>query len=325
MDNMPPPIRIGPVAVSPPLLLAPMAGFTNHPFRLLCREQGAGLVCTEFASSHGLIRRMKNTWVLIDIQEDERPVSAQIFGADPGVMADAARMVADAGADILDINMGCWVPKVSRTGAGAALLRSPETASAVMRAVVAAVTVPVTVKIRMGWTGQSLTGVEIARLAEDAGVRMIAVHARPATRGYEGSAEWEYIARVKDAVSIPVVGNGDVVRPEDTLRMLQQTGCDGVMIGRAALGNPWIFRRCVSYLQTGDAGLAPGREERLAMAARHFRLALQEMPVEIAVREMRASLIRYARAFPGAAELRERLVRAAQPEEVLGLLEGQSG
>lgn len=316
------PVRLGAVVVDPPLLLAPMAGFTHHPFRLLCREQGAGLVCTEFVSSHGLVRRMRNTWVIVDVRDDERPVSAQIFGAEPDVMADAARLLQDAGVDVVDINMGCWVPKVSRTGAGAALLRSPESALAVMQAVAAAVSIPVTVKIRMGWTGQHLTGTDIARLAEAAGICMITIHARPATFGLEGAADWDYIARLKESVSIPVIGNGDVKTPEDALRMLRHTGCDGVMIGRAALGNPWIFRRCIAYLQTGDAGPEPHPADRLAMAARHYRLALAEAPAEVVVREMRAHLVHYVRGFAGASALRQRLVTLTDPAQVLELLEG---
>ncbi|HPO74166.1 MAG TPA: tRNA dihydrouridine synthase DusB [Armatimonadota bacterium] len=311
------PLHVGPVVVDPPLILAPMAGFTHYPFRLLCREQGAGLVCSEFVSSHGLVRRMKNTWVLVDLHDDERPVSVQIFGADPAVMADAARMIEDAGADIIDINMGCWVPKVSKTGAGAALLRSPETASAVMRAVAEAVRVPVTVKIRMGWTGQNLTGIDIARLAEDAGIRLITIHARPATRGYAGNADWDYIAQLKASVSIPVVGNGDVRSPEDALRMFRHTGCDAVMIGRGALGNPWLFRRCLAFLRTGDPGPEPGVQERMETAARHVRLALAEGPEEVVIREMRAHLAHYVKGFPGAAPLRERLMHLTRADEVL--------
>ncbi len=318
------PLSVGPVVIDPPLILAPMAGYTNHPFRLLCREQGAGLVCTEFVSSHGLTRRMKNTWVIVDVQDDERPVSAQIFGADPAVMADAARLLEDTGVDLIDINMGCWVPKVSRTGAGAALLRSPESASAVMRAVVNAVSVPVTVKIRMGWTGQHLTGIDIARLAEAAGIRLITIHARPATRGLEGSADWDYIARLKQSVSILVVGNGDVKQPEDALRMFQHTGCDGVMIGRAALGNPWIFRRCLSYLQTGDPGPEPDGAARRAMAARHYRLALAEGEEAVVVREMRAHLAHYLKGFPGAAALRDRLMHLTSADAVLDALQANT-
>ncbi len=314
------PIRLGPVLIDPPLLLAPMAGFTNHPFRLLCREQGAGLACTEFVSSHGLVRKMKNTWVIVDIRDDERPVSAQIFGADPAVMADAARLVADAGVDLVDINMGCWVPKVSRTGAGAALLRSPEIAGAVMRAVAGAVSVPVTVKIRMGWTGQCLTGLDIARMAEDAGMQLITIHARSATAGYEGAADWDYIARLKQSVRIPVIGNGDVVSPQDALRMFRHTGCDGIMIGRAALGDPWLFRRCLSYLRGGDPGPEPTAGERLATAARHVRMAVAEGPEEVAIREMRAHLAHYVRGFPNASARRERLMRATTQEEVLAIL-----
>lgn len=314
-------MHIGPVTVDPPLLLAPMAGYTNYPFRLLCREQGAGLVCTEFVSSHGLVRRTKNSWVIIDNGAEEHPVSAQIFGADPAVMADAARMLADTGIDIIDINMGCWVPKVSHTGAGAALLREPETAAAIMRAVVGAVSLPVTVKIRMGWTGESLTGLEISRMAEDAGVRMVAIHARTANRGYAGNADWEFIARLKQSLSIPVVGNGDVRSPEDAGRMLRETGCDGVMIGRAALGNPWIFQRMISYLRSGDPGLEPSARERLETAARHMRLAAENAPESIAVREMRAHLAYYAKGFHGASPLRARLMQASSRAAVLEMLE----
>lgn len=314
-------ICIGPVRVDPPLVLAPMAGFTHHPFRRLCREQGAGLVCTEFVSSHGLVRRVRNTWVIVDLGEEERPVSVQIFGADPAVMAEAARLLEEAGVDLIDINMGCCVPKVLKGGAGAALLRSPESAAAVMRAVVRAVSVPVTVKIRMGWDREHLTGVEIARIAEEEGIQMVTVHARTAKGGFKEPADWDYIACVKAAVSIPVVGNGDVKTPEDAERLLRYTGCDGVMIGRAALGNPWIFRRCLSYWRTGDPGPEPSPAERLCMAARHVRLAVSEAPEEVAIREMRAHLAHYVRGFPGASRLRQRLMKATRGHEVLALLQ----
>src|SRR5258706_9196345 len=248
------PFKIGDITIDPPLTLAPMAGQTNHPFRLLCREMGdCGLVCTELISSQAMHYKSSRTFDMFDWSDAELPFAVQLYGSDPAIMAEAARIVVDHGADIVDINMGCWVPKVAKTGGGAALLRDVCTATRVVEAVVNAVSVPVTVKVRSGWDPEHLTAVEFARAAEKAGVQAIAVHARTASQGFTGKADWDIIRQVKEAVhEMPVIGNGDVETADDAIRMLTETGCDGVMIGRAALGNPWVFRQMAHTIRTGE-------------------------------------------------------------------------
>src|SRR5258708_11629356 len=270
------PMQIGGIKIDPPLTLAPIAGQTNHAFRVLCREMGdCGLVCTELISSHAIHYKNAKTFNMFDWSEAEHPFAVQLYGGDPLVMAEAARIVADRGADIVDINMGCWVPKVAKGGAGAALLRDVCTAARVVEAVVKAVSVPVTVKVRSGWDADHLTAVEFARAAEQVGVQAIAVHARTAEQGFTGTANWDIIRQVKQAVTnIPVIGNGDVRNAEDAATMFTQTGCDAVMIGRAALGNPWIFRQIAHTLRTGESLPAPTSQERAAPALRHAPLSI---------------------------------------------------
>lgn len=318
------PISIGGIRIETPLTLAPMAGQTSYAMRVLCREQGdCGLVCTELLSSHAIHLRNPRSEVYFDWTEAEHPFAVQLFGSDPQIMADAARIVVSLGATIVDINMGCWVPKIAGKGAGAALLRDVCTATTVVSAVVNAVDVPVTVKVRSGWDENEITAIEFAQAAEKVGVAAIAVHARTAAQGFSGEPNWDIIRQVKEAVTrIPVIGNGDVTTPEDAVRMLRQTGCDGVMIGRGALGRPWIFRHIAHAMRTGEVLPEPTAQERAALALRHARLTLErgKLPEAVAVRELRGQLTKYHLGIPGAAKMRDRLVRAETLADIEAIL-----
>jgi len=306
------PFQIGPVRVETPLTLAPMAGQTAHPFRVLCRQMGSvGLVCTELLSSVAMHYGGKRNESYLDWTAAESPIAVQLYGSNPQMMAEAARMVVDLGADIVDINMGCWVPKVAKSGAGAALLRDVCTATQVVEAVVKAVSVPVTVKVRAGWDAHNLTAVPFARSAENAGVQAIAVHGRTAAQGFTGKANWDIIRQVKETVRIPVIGNGDVSTPEDTARMFEETGCDGVMIGRAALGNPWLFGKIAHYLRTGESLPDPTPVAMAAAALFHARLAVERSKIgeRHTVLELRGQLTKYHLGTRYAAVLRQELVK----------------
>lgn len=318
------PISIGDKIIDPPLMLAPMAGQTNHAFRTLCREIGdCGLVCTELLSSHAIHYKSEKTFNMFDWAGDQHPFAVQLYGSDPTMMAEAARVVVDHGADIVDINMGCWVPKVAKTGAGAALLKDVCTATAVVDAIIKAVNVPVTVKIRSGFTADNLTAVPFAKAAEASGVKSIVVHARTAEQGFSGEANWDMIRQVKESVSnIPVIGNGDVKTADDAAQMLRETGCDGVMIGRAALGNPWIFHQIAHELRTGETLPPPTPQERAAIAFRHAQITMSTtlMPERQAVLELRGQLSQYHIGVRGAAQLRSKLVQVQSLAEIETLL-----
>ncbi len=316
------PLQIGSVTIDTPLILAPMAGITNHAFRSICRDLGAGLVVTELLSSHAIHYKNAKTFGMFDWDDSERPVSVQLFGGVPELMAEAAAVVEERGADIVDLNMGCWVPKVAKNGAGAALMKDVCLAQDVVGAMVKAVKIPVTVKIRAGWDRSQATAVEFAQRAQDVGAKAIAVHARFASQGFTGTADWSVIRRVKDAVTIPVIGNGDVETPEDARRMLDETGCDGVMIGRAAMGNPWLFADVQHFLATGEHRPAPTLRERVEIALRHVSTLAADPHVgeERAVREMRGQLTHYFKGFPGVSALRSEIVRLNTIEEIRTLL-----
>ena len=316
------PLKIGPITLDTPLVLAPMAGVTSHAFRLLCRQHGAGLVVTELLSSHAIHYKNAKTFGMFDWNDAERPVSVQLFGGDPALMAEAAQVVEAAGADIVDLNMGCWVPKVAKTGAGATLLKDVCLAQSVVAAMVNAVKIPVTVKIRAGWEPSQTTGIEFAQRAQDAGASAIAVHARYATQGFTGHADWSIIRRVKDAVTIPVIGNGDVETPEDAARMLAETNCDGVMVGRATYGNPWLFGDIQHYLETGERRAAPTLADRVEAALFHLKTMAADPAVgeARAVKEMRGQITHYFKGFSGVSALRSLIVQAATIAEIEALL-----
>ena len=318
------PLRIGDIVIDPPVTLAPMAGHTNFALRSLCRELGGcGLVCTELISSNIVKNSRERALQRFDWRASERPVAVQLFGVEPQIVAEAARVVVDHGADIVDINMGCWVPKIARKGGGAALLRDVKAAAAVVEAVVKAVDVPVTVKVRSGFEDGVVTAVPFAVAAEAVGARAVAVHARFAGQGHGGAADWDVIAAVKDAVrAMPIIGNGDVHSGADARRMLDHTGCDAVMVGRAALGRPWLFQQIAAYLEAGVNLTGPSRAERARIALRHAQLTLEttHLPEHVAVREMRGQISKYQLDAPGAAHVRNRLVRIDAYAELESIL-----
>jgi nifR3 family TIM-barrel protein len=299
-------LQIGGVNVGQGLILAPMAGITDLSFRLLARRFGADLVTSEMVSAEGVLRGNASTRALLQIHPEERPVAVQLFGGEARAVAEAARVVADRGVDIIDLNMGCAVPKVIRQGAGAALVLNPDRVGEMVAAVRQAVTAPVTVKIRSGWSREQINAIEVARRAEGAGADAVTVHPRTARQGFSGAADWDVIARVKAAVSIPVIGNGDVRRPEQVEKLRQLTGCDGVMIGRAAMGNPWIFREA-KQLATGQTPRRPFPGERLEVMLEHVRLFQAHSASRSLLTGARSVLIWYSRGFPGSGRLRAAL------------------
>jgi tRNA-dihydrouridine synthase B len=290
-----------------PLVLAPMAGITDFPFRMICKEMGAGLVFSEMLSVEALVREHKRTFGMLHTDPAERPVVFQIFGSKPESMAEAASIVSLGEVDFIDINMGCPVPKILRSGSGSALLRDIGLAREIMAAVVGASRVPVTVKIRLGWDAQNIVAVDLAQAAESTGIAAITVHGRTKAQGFSGKADWSMIKVVKDAISIPVIGNGDVRSGQDAKRMLDETGCDGVMIGRAIEGNPWIFRESLQYLRSGIVPHHPTLEERQAIMLRHLKDMVRMVGEDIGVREMRKHLCWYTKGLSGGAEFRERV------------------
>jgi tRNA-dihydrouridine synthase B len=303
-------LKIGQLTVTPPILLAPMAGVTDHPFRVLCKEQGAGLVYSEFVSAHGIIRENSKTLDMIRFTPEERPIGIQIFGDSPEVMAQAARYIVDRFApDLIDINYGCPVPKVTRKGAGSAALRDLCLMDDITAAVVESVPeTPVTVKMRAGWDAASIVIPEAGERLQACGVKAITLHPRTTKQGFAGQADWSLIKRLKAAVDIPVIGNGDVRNAGDVLRLLTATGCDAVMIGRAALGYPWIFREAQALLEQKPLPAPPTLADRIDMCRRHLELLLRTHGDITGLNLMRKHVGWYLKGFPGAARIRQRLV-----------------
>ena len=297
-------LRIGNVTLENTYILGPMAGVTDLPFRLLCKEQGAGLLCMEMVSAKAILYNNKNTETLLEIHPDEQPVSLQFFGSDPQIMSEMAKRVEERPFDIMDINMGCPVPKVVKNGEGSALMKNPKLAHEIISAMVKAIRKPVTVKIRKGFDDNCINAVEMAKIAEDAGAAAIAVHGRTREQYYSGKADWEIIRQVKEAVSIPVIGNGDVTSPERADAMVKETGCDGVMIGRGCQGNPWIFRELLAYEETGSIPERPGTDQIRETMLRHARLQIEFKGDYIGIREMRKHVAWYTAGMPHSAGLR---------------------
>lgn len=314
-------MKIGNIELENPYILAPMAGVTDLPFRLLCKEQGAGLLCMEMISAKALQYKNKNTKALLAIHPEEYPVSLQLFGSDPDIVSEMAREIEELPFQILDINMGCPVPKVVKNGEGSALMKNPKLVYQIVSKTVQAIRKPVTVKIRKGFDDAHINAVEIARIVEDAGGAAVAVHGRTREQYYSGKADWEIIRQVKEAVSIPVIGNGDVTSGETAQAMMRQTGCDGVMIGRAAQGNPWIFRELAEYGRTGTSPARPTKEMKKSVMLRHARLQIECKGEYPGVREMRKHVAWYTKGMEGSAKLREAINRVETYEELADLLD----
>ena len=310
-------MTIGNITLDNNIILAPMAGVSDLPFRLLCHEQGAGLVCMEMISAKAILYHNRNTESLLEIHPQEGPVSLQLFGSDPAIMADIAARIEDRPFQILDINMGCPVPKIVGNGEGSALMKNPLLAGQIIEAVVKAVGKPVTVKIREGFDEEHVNAVEMAHVAQESGAAAVAVHGRTREQFYSGKADWDIIRRVKQAVSIPVIGNGDVVDGESALALLQQTGCDGIMIGRACQGNPWIFREVKNFLESGQICPRPTNREIVDTILRHARLQLQYKGEYIGIREMRKHVSWYSAGVPNSARFRAEINAMESMEELM--------
>ncbi len=315
------PLSLGNVTLANNLILAPMAGVCDLPFRMLCKEQGAGLVCMEMVSAKALQYNNKNTKALLEVNEKERPVSLQLFGSDPICISEQAKRIEDRNFDILDINMGCPVPKVVNNGEGSALMKNPRLAGEIIEATAKAIKKPVTVKIRKGFDDAHVNAVEMAHIAQESGAAAVAVHGRTREQFYSGKADWDIIAQVKQAVSIPVIGNGDLLDAKDVIEMEKQTGCDGFMIGRGAQGNPWIFHQILHYFETGELIGKPPIEEMVETMLRHARLQVEFKGEYLGIREMRKHAAWYTAGYKNSSKLRGRINAVETYEQLEALFQ----
>ena len=313
-------MKIGNVILDNTVFLSPMAGVTDLPFRLICKEQDCGMLYTEMINAKALCYDDQNTKKMLKIEDEEHPVAVQIFGSDPDFMGGAAEILNEYPNEILDINMGCPAPKVVKNGDGSALMKNPKLAEEVLKAVVKKSKKPVTLKIRKGWDDNSINAVEIAKIAEASGISALAIHGRTREQYYSGKADWDIIAKIKENINIPVIGNGDVFEVEDAINMLKKTNCDAIMIGRGAQGNPWIFKRINHYMKTGKILPEPTCDEKINTALKHLRLAVEEHGEYVAVREMRKHIAWYLKGLRGSARLRDEINKIESYEEVVNKL-----
>lgn len=312
-------LKIGTVTLDNNLILAPMAGVTDLPFRLLCKEQGAGLLCMEMVSAKAILYKNKNTEELLTIDPRENPVSLQLFGSDPDIMGEIAKQIEERPFDILDINMGCPVPKVVNNGDGSALMKNPVLAGKIIEKVASAIKKPVTVKIRKGFDEEHVNAVEMAHIAQESGAAAVAVHGRTREQYYSGKADWDIIRQVKEAVSIPVIGNGDILTAQDVIAMKEQTGCDGFMIGRGAQGNPWIFSQILQYFETGTFVPKPSFSEVTDMLLRHAKMQLEFKGEYTGIREIRKHAAWYTSGYKNSSKLRGRINEVENYEQLEAL------